>query len=69
LSAILATGTLAIIANTASTVTAAGALAAAIAFKVEADGRYANVDPLVSLADAMHDSVDGDFLQADQSGF
>lgn len=69
LSAILATGTLAIIANTASTVTAAGALAAAIAFKVEADGRYANVGPLVSLADAMHASVDGNFLQADQSGF
>lgn len=69
LSAILATGTLAVIANTASTVTAAGVLATAIAFKVEADERYNNVQPLVTLGNNLDTSVDDNFRQADRDGF
>lgn len=69
LSAILASGTLAIIANTASTVTAAGVLATAIAFKVEADERYNNVAPLVTLGNSLDTSVGDNFRQADLDGF
>ncbi|MFN3375692.1 MAG: type II secretion system protein [Burkholderiaceae bacterium] len=69
LSAILASGTLAIIANTASTVTAAGVLATAIAFKVEADERYHNVAPLVTLGNSLDTSVGDNFRQADLDGF
>lgn len=69
LSGILAAGTAAIIANTASTVTAAGVLATAIAFKVEADERYNNVVPLVTLGDTLDTSVDDNFRRADLDGF
>lgn len=69
LSAILAAGTIAIVANTAATVTAAGVLATAIAFKVEADGRYNRVAPLVTLGNSLDTSVGANFRQADQDGF
>jgi hypothetical protein len=68
-SAILAPAILAIVANTAATVTAAAVLASAIAFKVEADGRYADVAPLVTLGNSLSTSVDTNFRQADQAGF
>jgi hypothetical protein len=69
LSAILAAGTIAIVANTAATVTAAGVLATAIAFKVEADDRYNRVAPLVTLGNSLDTSVGANFRQADQDGF
>jgi type II secretory pathway pseudopilin PulG len=67
--AILAPAVAAIAANTAATVTAAASLAKAIAFKVEADQRYANVAPLVTLAENLAPSVDTNFRQADQAGY
>ncbi|GAB4090420.1 type II secretion system protein [Hydrogenophaga soli] len=68
-SAVLAPAVLAIIANTSATVTATVTLAKAIAFKVEADDRYAKVAPLVDLADGLSPSVNSNFRQADQAGF
>lgn len=68
-SGILAAGVAAVVANTAATVTAAAVLATAVAFESEANGRYRDVEPLVSAASELETTVNNNFRQADRDGF